>query len=142
MFTEQLGELDMLLTKTSKAVRDVTSLAAIPGCGILTACQIVVEIGDINRFATDAKLAKYAGIAPIQKQSGKRNRLYTNPFGNRKLNLAIHTIALAQLGNRGDTKAREYHQKKFTEGKTKLWAIRCRKRYIVRRVFHLLNNNS
>lgn len=142
MFTNQITELDKLLDRTSKSLSAIATLVTIPGCGTLTACQILVEIGDIKRFTTDSKLAKYAGIAPIQKQSGNKNRLYTNPFGNRKLNLAIHTIALAQIGNRGDTKAREYHQRKLTEGKTKLWAIRCRKRHITRRIFHLLQNTD
>jgi transposase len=95
---------------------------------------IIVEIGDVRRFHSEAKLAKYAGIAPTQSQSGKKNRYHTNPFGNRKLNKAVHTIALSQIGRSGNEESKAYYQKKLAEGKSKLWALRCLKRYIIRRI--------
>jgi transposase len=36
-----------------------------PGCGPLTAATLVGEIAGAGRFATDAKLARAAGIAPV-----------------------------------------------------------------------------
>jgi transposase len=40
-------------------------LVAEPGCGPLTAAKLVGEIAGADRFATDAKLARTAGVAPI-----------------------------------------------------------------------------
>jgi transposase len=105
---------------------------------VLTAVKIVVEIGELRRFQTEAKLAKYAGIAPIQSQSGKKNRYHTNPFGNRKLNKAVHTIALPQIGKSGNGESKTYYQKKLAEGKSKLWALRCLRRYVIRRIYSTL----
>jgi transposase len=108
------------------------------GCGALTACSIVAEIVTIRRFGSGDKLAKYAGIAPTMKSSGAHHRLYTNPFGNRLLNKALHTIALSQIAVKGDPRGKEYYQKKLEEGKTKLWALRCLKRQIAKLVFRTL----
>jgi transposase len=111
------------------------------GCGVLTAVKIIVEIGDVRRFQSEAKLAKYAGIAPTQSQSGKKNRHHTNPFGNRKLNRAVHTIALSQIGKSGNEESKTYYQKKLAEGKSKLWALRCLRRFIIRRLYSTLRES-
>ena len=139
LIIQQSAELLNLIVQTGTSIEAVRILTrSLPGCGELTACKVIVEISSMERFATEAKLAKYAGIAPKQSQSGRRNRYATNPFGNRKLNYAVHRIALSQIGNRGSHEGKAYYQKKLAEGKTKLWAIRCLKRYIIRRIFTLL----
>jgi len=113
------------------------------GCGIMTACSILVEIVTIKRFSSKDKLAMYAGIAPRRHASGRHDRFYTNPFGNRLLNRALHTVALSQIAAvKGDPRGREYYQRKLKEGKTKLWALRCLKRQIVNQVFRILKNQS
>jgi transposase len=124
----QAKELLALIAQTGEVLPAVQRLQTLNGCGVLTAVKIVVEIGDLRRFQTEAKLAKHAGIAPIQSQSGKKNRYHTNPFGNRKLNKAVHTIALSQIGESGNGESKTYYQKKLAEGKSKLWALRCLRR--------------
>ena len=49
-------------------------LLAERGCGPLTAAKLIGEIAGIERFATDAKLARNAGSAPIPASSGNRTR--------------------------------------------------------------------
>lgn len=48
----------------------VKLLSAIKGIGIDSAVSIVLEIGDINRFADAKKMASYFGVHPRFKQSG------------------------------------------------------------------------
>jgi transposase len=139
---EQIKTIDKELTTTSQNVSEVIKLMTIRGCGLVTACKIMAEIKTIQRFTTESKLAKYAGIAPTEKSSAGKGRLRTNPFGNRKLNRAIHTIALSQLGNRGLPEARNYFTKKCQEGKSKLWAIRCLKRQVIKAVFAQLTEET
>jgi transposase len=142
LIVRQVKELVQLITENGKTVTSVKVLTqSVQGCGILTACKVIVEVGNVGRFQTEAKLAKYAGIAPKQSQSGSRNRYHTNPFGNRKLNVAVNTIALYQIGNRGSVEGKKYYQKKIAEGKSKLWAMRCLKRFIIRRIFVLLHQS-
>ena len=112
------------------------ALLELPGCGVLSAARVVAECGDARRFDSDAKLARLAGVAPIPASSGKRRRHRLHRGGNRKLNCAIHRIAVAQGRVHGP--ARDYLTRKQAEGKTRLEALRCLKRQLVRRVWQLV----
>ena len=61
-------------------------LLAEPGFGPLTAAKLVGEIAGADRFATDAKLARAAGVAPIPVSSGNTNRHRLDRGGNRQIN--------------------------------------------------------
>ena len=111
-------------------------LLQLPGCGPLSAARIVAECGDARRFDSDAKLARLAGVAPIPASSGNRQRHRLHRGGNRKLNCAIHRIAVTQ--GRAHGPARDYLERKQAEGKTRIEALRCLKRQLVRRVWHLV----
>ena len=50
-----------------------------PGVGPLTAAKLVGEIAGADRFASDAKLARAASLAPIPVSSGKTNRHRLDP---------------------------------------------------------------
>lgn len=137
---DQILSVDKEIGKVVKGVPIIKALSQkINGCGMLTAAVIVSQVMSIRRFTNKAKFAKYAGIAPTQRSSGRKNQLHTSPFGNRILNKAIHTIALYQI-SRPEGQGREYFQKKVREGKTKLWALRCLKRQLSNRVYQVLKN--
>ena len=139
----QITDITKQLKTTDKTIPGVKALTEkLTGCGNLTACKIVAEIGTVSRFSSKPSLAKYAGIAPVKKQSSNSNKYYSNSGGNRKLNQAIHTIALSQIGVVGYPPAKEYYQKKLKEGKSKLWALRCLKRHVINKVFVILKNTS
>jgi transposase len=111
-------------------------LVAEPGCGPLTAAKLVGEIAGADRFASDAKLARAAGVAPIPASSGRTNRHRLDRGGNRQINAAIHRMAVTRA--RCDAETQHYIARKKTEGKTQRDAIRCLKRHLTRRVWHLL----
>ena len=50
--------------------RNVNLLMTIPGMGIYSSAAIMSEIHNIFRFSSKEKLASYAGLVPIQNQSG------------------------------------------------------------------------
>ena len=77
---------------------------------------------------TPERFASYNGTAPIEASSGPRKRHRLNPRGNRKLNHAMHLIAVTQV--RHDTPGRVYYDRKIAEGKTKKEALRALKRRI------------
>ncbi|PJI52201.1 IS110 family transposase, partial [Methylobacterium radiotolerans] len=56
------------IEKTMKGIKH--PLLSIPGIGPVSAALMIAEIGDISRFETEAKLAKYAGLTWRTKQSG------------------------------------------------------------------------
>ena len=67
--------LQTSLAQVNKAIEKgfagfTTTLQTIPSIGPIYATGIFAEIGDSRRFATDAQLAKYAGLAWRKRQSG------------------------------------------------------------------------
>ena len=133
------------LSQTIKALeREIAGLVAAvapqllcePGFGPLTAAKLVGEIAGAGRFATDAKLARAAGLAPIPASTGNSNRHRLDRGGNRQVNAAIHRVAVTRARCHPET--RDYVARKTAEGKTHREAIRCLKRHLARRTWHLL----
>jgi transposase len=112
------------------------ALLELPGCGALTAAKLLAEIGPIERFQTDAQLARHGGVAPLEASSGRVRRHRLDRGGNRQLNCALHRIAVTQA--RVHPAARAYLERKQTEGKSRREAIRCLKRQLARVVFNTL----
>jgi transposase len=111
-------------------------LLADPGCGVLTAAKLIGEIAGIARFATDAKLARIAGAAPIPASSGRTQRHRLDRGGNRQINCALHRLAVTK--RRVDPETAAYLSRKQAEGKSSREALRCLKRHLARRIFRLL----
>jgi transposase len=124
------GEIAQLVAQVAP------QLLAEPGFGPLTAAKLVGEIAGAERFASDAKLARAAGLAPIPVSSGKTNRHRLDRGGNRQINAAIHRVAVTRARCHPET--RNYIARKRAQGKSTREAIRCLKRHLARRVWHLL----
>jgi transposase len=113
-------------------------LLALPGVGALTAAKLIAEVAGIERFRSQAKLARLAGVAPIPASSGNSTRVRLDRGGNRQLNAAFHRIAVTQL--RVYPPAQDYIARRLSEGKAKREALRCLKRHLVRTVFNTMLN--
>jgi transposase len=129
------------LTQTIRALEGeiaqrAPQLLAEPGFGPLTAAKLVGEIAGGARFATDAKLARAAGPAPIPISSGKTNRHRLDRGGNRQVNAAMHRVAVTRA--RCNPETQNDIARKLNEGNSHRDAIRCLKRHLARRVWHLL----
>jgi transposase len=111
-------------------------LLAERGCGPLTAAKLIGEIAGATRFASDAKLARTSGAAPIPASSGQTTRHRLDRGGNRQLNCALHRLAVNKGKWDPDTAA--YLERKQAEGKSRKEALRCLKRHLARRVWKLL----
>jgi transposase len=113
-------------------------LLELAGCGPLSAAKLLCEIGPIERFASDAQLARHAGVAPLEASSGKQRRHRLDRGGNRQLNCALHRIAVTQGRVHGP--ARAYLERKQGEGKSRREALRCLKRQLARTVYTTLKS--
>jgi transposase len=131
---KRVAELDRELARLVKAQH--TGLLEIPGCGVITAARILAEVAGVERFDNEAKLASYAGVAPLDASSGRQKRHRLNRTGNRQLNRAIFTIALTQI--RIHEPARDYMTRRIREGKTHREALRALKRQLIRRIYRTL----
>jgi transposase len=115
------------------------ALLELPGCGALTAAKLLAEIGPVDRFQTDAQLARHGGVAPLEASSGRVQRHRLDRGGNRQLNCALYRIAITQA--RCHPAARAYLERKQAEGKSRREAVRCLKRQLARVVFNTLKTN-
>lgn len=68
--SKRSAELQREITRLVEAY--APQLLELPGCAGLTAAKLVAETAGAERFSTDAKLARLAGVAPIPASSGKR----------------------------------------------------------------------
>ena len=132
--TRRAVELEVEIAALVKA--RAPQLLALKGCGVLTAAKLIAETAGAARFASDAKFARLAGVAPVPASAGKRTRYRLDRGGNRQLNCALHRIAVCQ--GRVHPPAREFLQRKQAEGKSRREALRCLKRHLARRVWKLL----
>jgi transposase len=132
--TRAIVELDRELGTMS--AQTAPALLKLPGCAGITAAKLLAEIGPIERFQSDAQLARHGGVAPLQASSGRTQRHRLDRGGNRQLNCALHRIAITQA--RIHPPARDYLERKRAEGKSNREAIRCLKRQLARTVFNTL----
>ena len=132
-----ITELDRELEARTTTI--APGLLQLPGCGPLSAAKLLCEIGPIDRFPSDAKLARHAGVAPLDASSGKHQRHRLDRGGNRQLNCALHRIAVTQ--GRVHPPARAYLERKQNEGKSRREAIRCLKRQLARTIYTTLKND-
>jgi len=133
--TRRAADLEREITALVRA--QAPELLALPGCGALTAAKLVAETAGVERFASDAKLARLAGVAPIPASSGNRWRHRLDRGGNRQLNCALHRIAVTQ--GRVHPPAREFLARKQAEGKSRMEGLRCLKRHLARAVWQALH---
>lgn len=109
-------------------------LTEIFGVGFIIAGTLAGILGPGSRFDSDAELAAYAGVAPIETSSAGLVRHRLNRGGNRRLNSLLHMIAVTQL--RSWAPARAYVSRRTTEGKTRREGTRALKRFLVRAIWH------
>ena len=132
-----IAELDQELEQRVK--ENAPGLLELPGCAAVTAAKLLAEIGPIDRFKSDAQLARHSGVAPLEASSGRVQRHRLDRGGNRQLNAALYRIAITQA--RYHAPARDYLERKRSEGKSRREAIRCLKRLLVRVVFNTLKTS-
>lgn len=126
------SELSVLIKKSGQ------KLETMNGCGIVLTGMVLSEVRDIDRFRSPDALAKYAGLCPSERSSGKTARRVKTKSGNRRLNTAVHRIAICQIGRSGNEHAKEYFQRKITEGKSKTQALCCLKRRLINIIYMML----
>ncbi len=111
------------------------ALTRLCGVNALTAGVLAGLLGPGQRFANDAQLAAYAGVAPLEASSGMRVRHRLSRSGNRRLNSLIYWIVLTRAHH--SPEARVYLAKRMSQGKTRREAHRALRRYIARALWRL-----
>ena len=137
----QIKEFDKAIKAQMELLPNV--LISIPGIGPVYSAGIMAEIGEIDRFNSQAALAKYAGLAWKQHQSGGFEAEVTRliPSGNRFLKYYLCEAAFSLI--RCDKEYSDFYHLKYKEVNRcqhkRALALTARK--FVRLVFRLLKDN-
>jgi transposase len=147
--TEHLADIEAIDAKIKATTAQITALVKTSGTGLIDlygigpviAGRILAEVDGIARFPTKDHFASYNGTAPIDASSGDQVRHRLSRAGNRRLNHALHMMAVTQL-RQPETMGRVYYERKRQDGKTPKEALRCLKRRLSDIVFRQLVADS
>jgi transposase len=144
------SEIDRVNEELEKMMKALGyHLETMPGIDTVSASQLVAEIGDIWRFSSADKLARFAGIAPVIMGSGGKTKNYKSKQGNRKLHGIFYFLAVQQVQiSKGSSKKPrnpvfyEYYKAKIKDGKTKGQALVCVMRRLVNILYGMMKNKT
>ncbi|WP_343908754.1 transposase, partial [Brachybacterium fresconis] len=116
-------------------------LMSMPGIGIKTAAQILLNIGDGSAFETPGHLAAYAGIAPVTRRSGTSIRgEFPARSGNKRLKNAM--FYSAWVASNHDPASKAYYDRKRAQGKRHNAAVICLARRRCNVIFAMLRDGT
>jgi transposase len=134
VITDLVGDLERIQARRAELAKVIEEaflthplgkvLVTLCGFGPRTGARTLAEIGDPNRFTTGARLAAYAGLAPVDRRSGRSlNAAHQHRGGNHRLKNAMFIAAF--VATQHDPTARAYYQRKRAEGKKHNAAVIC-----------------
>lgn len=112
---DQIKTLDKAIQNLIVTLPESQSLLSIPGIGPIYAAGILAELGQIERFEDEAKIAKYAGLYWKLKQSGNFESERTVMTKARNRYLRYYLVEAAGSVMRNEPVYREYYLKKYHE---------------------------
>lgn len=145
------GQVEELKEQRSTVAREVEGmledfplagvLMSMPGIGIKTAAQILLNIGDGSAFETPGHLAAYAGIAPVTRRSGTSIRgEFPARSGNKRLKNAL--FYSAWVASNHDPISKAYYDRKRAQGKRHNAAVICLARRRCNVIFAMLRDGT
>jgi len=145
---ELIGELEAIDRKIKTAKTELTALVdargstllELPGIGPSSAARLLVDAGDIHRFGNRDRFASWNGTAPLDASSGNQQRHRLSRAGNRRINRALHIMAIVQL--RHATEGRAYYDRRKAGGMPSMMAMRALKRRLSNVVYARMLNDQ
>lgn len=141
LLQKQIKEYDKAIEQQLSAIPN--TLTSVKGIGLVYAAGIIAEIGDVNRFPSQASLAKYAGLTWTQRQSGEFVAEDTRLIRTGNHHLRYYLCEAANSLRKCDPEFRRFYNLKFHEVSKhqhrRALALTARK--LVRLVYALLKTN-
>lgn len=138
---KQIKVLDKAIEQQFEIIPN--TLTSIPGIGKVYSAGIISEIGDVNRFQSQASVAKFAGLVWTQHQSGEFEAQDRKLIKSGNRFLRYYLLEAANSVRRCDSEFRRYYNLKYKEVNKhqhkRALALTARK--LVRLVFRLLKDD-
>jgi transposase len=137
----EIKDLDKQIAGLMAGHPQATAITSVPGFGpLLTAELLAATGGDLQAaFGSSSRLAAYAGLAPVPRDSGRiRNNLRRPKRYHRGLRRVFYMAALSAI--RLDGPSRIFYQRKRAEGKIHTQALIALARRLVDVIWALLRD--
>ncbi|MDH6708802.1 transposase [Kitasatospora sp. MAA19] len=120
---EQIAEIDKLIAARFRDHDLAEVIASMPGIGPLLGAEfLAATAGDMSRFASADRLASFAGVAPVPRDSGNiSGNLHRPRRYHRGLQRVFYTSALISI--RSCEESRRFYERKRAEGKRHTQAV-------------------
>src|SRR5210317_1644711 len=116
---QQIKLLEKAIQKKVKLNKAFQQLMTVPGIGLILAMTIMLEVGDIGRFAQVGNFASYCRCVSSQRLSDGKSKGHGNrKNGNRYLSWAF--VEAAHLTRRHCQQSRRYYNRKVAQANTSL----------------------
>lgn len=109
----EVKRLDKEIARLMKGIPQ--TLTSVKGIGDVYAAGLIAEIGDISRFKDHHALAKYAGLAWDQYQSGEYESENTRRMRTGNKYLRYYLIQATDSIRRHDSEYKTFYTKKYNE---------------------------
>jgi transposase len=141
MESERKSYRKVYASSTRLAHSSASASISDPSSGVVKPTRITGRMMPEDGLARLRHFASYCGAAPVERGSGQNRRMQINPGGNRRLNWALHIVAMVRLRMDGG-RSKEFLAKAQLRGKTKRSALRLLKTYIARELFRVLSTGQ
>jgi len=137
-FAQQIRQLEKVIKNKIKVKKEFQYLMTVPGIGNILAMTIMLEVGDINRFAKVGNFASYSRCVSSQRLSdGKSKGSGNRKNGNRYLSWAF--IEAAHLSRRYNERFKSYYNRKIAQANTSL-ATKALSNKLARICYYIMKN--
>jgi len=133
---KEIAALDKAIEELSQESELARRIDSIPGFGKTSAAELAGEIGTFDRFTSEASLALYLGMCPLDRQSGQFHGTKSPRQVNRRAKVEVSAVArhIERV-----PESRAYYEKKRAEGKKHNQAVRALGRHLVRVMWSMLS---
>lgn len=117
-----------------------STIASITGFGHICSAELAGEIGTMKRFLSEAALARYIGMAPLDNSSG----VYKGAKGGKQINRRAKAAMMTAVARHylHTPQSKVYYEKKRAEGKKHNQAVRSLGRHMTRVIWSLVKHNK
>ncbi len=136
---EQIAQLNNAIEDLTQRSAMAQRIRSIPGFGIISSAELAGEIGTLERFAGEASLAMYLGMATLDNSSSQTEGARRTRHVNQRTRQAMMAAVARHL--REVPQSQTYYSKKRAEGKRYNQAIRSQARHLVRVLWKMLTED-
>lgn len=135
---KQINAIEKLVLKQVKLDPAFNGLKSVPGIGPILGLTIMLETGDINRFATVGNYASYCRCVDSKRMSNKKKKGEGNAKNGNKY-LAWAYVEAANYVIRLCPRAKRFYQRKLAQ-RNRVVAIKATAHKLARACYYIIKN--